>query len=44
VGGSGAGDLVPLPLDNVEQQALLASAARIREAIASLSLSPQGRS
>ena len=44
VGSSGAGDMVPLPLDNVEQQALLASAARIREAIASLSLSPQGRS
>ena len=44
VGGNGAGELVPLPLDNLEQQGLLASAARIREAIASLQLSPQGRS
>jgi L-lactate dehydrogenase len=42
VGGAGAGEIVPLPLDNLEQQALLASAARIREAIASLQLVKKG--
>jgi len=36
VGGSGAGDAVPLPLDKAEQDALNKSAARIREAIESL--------
>ena len=36
VGGSGAGDFLPLPLDNGEQAALERSAARIREAIAAL--------
>lgn len=36
VGGSGAGLAIPLPLDKGEQEALLQSAARIREATASL--------
>jgi L-lactate dehydrogenase len=36
VGGYGAGDVIPLPLDDSERTALEASAARIREAIASL--------
>jgi L-lactate dehydrogenase len=38
VGGNGVGDPVRLPLDKAEQQALLASAARIREALSSLAV------